>query len=98
MLDRVSVAALAAQAILSVVTVEQFRRRVFPAVGGLRQPEVVMDVWGPLALVLPMLFFIAQTKYSVRGAGWMPVGAPAMCGVLALGAALIGRGSIHRWM
>jgi len=92
MFDRVSIAALAAQATLSIVGVEQFRRRVFPAVNALRQPEIVMDVWGPLSLVLPMLFFIAQTKYSVRGPGWMPIGAPVTCGVFALGVALVRRG------
>lgn len=94
MLDSVSIAALGAQAVLSIIVIEQLRRRVFPATSAMPQPEIVTDVWGPLALVLPMFFFIARTTYSVRGVGWMPIGAPALCGALAVGVTLIGRNGL----
>ena len=72
------------QAALAIVMVEQLRRRVFPAVLRAPQPELVLDVWGPLALVMPMLFFVSRVETTVRGEGWVTAGGPVVVGLLGL--------------
>lgn len=76
------------QAALAIVMVEQLRRRVFPAVLRAPQPELVLDVWGPLALVMPMLFFVSRVETTIRGEGWVMVGGPVVVGLLGLAMAL----------
>lgn len=80
---------LAMQAALTIIGVEQMRRTVLGAVNQLPQPEFVLDLWGPLAVVVPMLFLVGQVGFTVRGVGWMPIGAPIIAAVLALGAAMV---------
>lgn len=80
---------LTAQAALAAITVDQLRRRVFGSQRTATQSVIVVDVWGPVIVCLPMLGFVGQTQESVRGIGWMTVGAPVAAGVLALGAAII---------
>lgn len=70
-------------------------RRVYPAFGQVRQGELVVDVWLPLALVIPLLFTIGGVDGSVREVGWPSLGGPVMCGMIGLAlAATIGRGGI----
>lgn len=58
------------------------------AVHGTATP-LILDVWAPLAIVLPLLVTVLWTGYSVRGAGWPALGGPVTLGLLALGAASI---------
>jgi hypothetical protein len=77
------------QAALAVTGLGLLNRKVFPALRAARQPELIADVWAPLAVVLPMLFLAGRVDMTVRGVGWVPVGGPVCAGVLALGAATL---------
>ena len=82
--------ALMIQALVAAVTVEQLRRNVFPALNQLHAPSLITDVWAPLVLLLPMLFFLSRLRDGdVNGAAWVGVGGPIVCAVIGLGAALI---------
>ncbi|MDY7110239.1 MAG: hypothetical protein SYC29_16540 [Planctomycetota bacterium] len=92
-MDARTVVLLVVQAALAVVALHLLNRRVFPHMRVARQPELVADVWAPLAMVLPLLFLAGRVEATVRGVGWAPIGGPICVGALALGAALItGRG------
>ena len=80
---------LVAQAALAVAGLVALNRRVFPALGMLRQPELVADVWAPLALVLPLVLLCGRVGETVRGVGWAPIGGPVCVGALAVGASMI---------
>ena len=54
-----TVVLLFVQAALAVVALHLLNRRVFPHMRVARQPELVADVWAPLAMVLPLLFLAA---------------------------------------
>jgi hypothetical protein len=82
--------ALATQALFAVMTIDQLRRNIFPALDQLRARALVTDVWSPLAIVLPMLFFLSRTvEGSVAGSAWVGVAGPIACAVVGLGSALI---------
>jgi len=79
---------LVAQATLAVLTIELLRTRVFPVVHRLDTPELVLDVWTPLAVVLPMFFFAGRMTDDVQYEGWVVIGGPITCAILAAGAAV----------
>lgn len=79
---------LAAQVILAALGTELFRLRVLPGLKGLEHPGLVLDVWGPLSLVLPLLFMAGWIDGRVSVAGWPAIGGPVILGVLALALAL----------
>lgn len=82
---------LAVQALLAVATFEVMRTRVLVAVASIDDPALILDVWGPLALIAPMLFFLKRVETSAAGAGWVAFGAPVAIGLAALaGTFLIG--------
>ena len=89
MIDAFPAMLLGLQALLTVLGIELLRRGVLPRLAQLESPALISDVWAPVALVLPMLFFVSRVSDSVEGAGWMIVGGPSICGLLAVGAALI---------
>src|SRR5262245_54658529 len=91
----VSIAMLVVQAGLAIVAIEQLRHRVLPNLDRVAQPELMLEVWVPLALVLPLLFGISRVESNVRGAGWLAVGAPALCAIVAVALAMVvsGRGA-----
>src|SRR5215470_596957 len=80
---------LMAQAALAALGVRMMARLVLPSVTTFSQPALVLDVWGPLALVLPMLAFVRGMGFSVAHGGWPLVGGPAACAMLACGMAVI---------
>jgi hypothetical protein len=79
---------LFAQGAMAILTIELFRTRVFPVVHRIDGPELVLDVWTPIVLVLPMMFFAGRVDHDVRIHGWMVVGGPVVCAIFAAGAAL----------
>jgi hypothetical protein len=86
---------LASQVMLAAVALHVLARRVYPALGQVRQGELVVDVWLPVALIIPLLFMVDGVDGSVRTAGWPSLGGPVLCGLIALAiAAMIGRGGI----
>lgn len=79
----------------AAIALHMLARHVYPALGHVKQGELVVDVWLPLALVIPLLLLIGGVDGSVRDFGWPALGGPVMCGVIGLSlAALIGRGGI----
>src|SRR5438876_1101403 len=80
---------LLAQAFFALVGLRMLIRRVLPELRGFSQPALVLDVWAPLALVLPMLAFVSRVGNSVADDGWMVVGGPMACAALAMGMAMI---------
>jgi hypothetical protein len=88
-MDARTVVLLLVQAALAVVALHLLNRRVFPHMRAARQPELIADVWAPLAMVLPLLFLAGRVGATVRGIGWAPIGGPICAGVLTLGAAMV---------
>ena len=88
MVEWTSILPLAAQAMFAVLMVEQLRRKVFISIDDRAVSALMTDVWAPVAIVLPMMFFTARIHGDVAGAGWMPIGGPVVAAVLALGLAL----------
>jgi hypothetical protein len=84
---------LIVQAMAAIASVQIFRLRIAPNVNRMRDARAVSDAIGPLALALPMIAGGFRTGFDVGGtsgaAGWITVGAPAICGMLALGIAAI---------
>lgn len=96
-MDTRTLVLLIVQAVLAVVALHLLNRRVFPQLRFARHPELVADVWVPLAMVLPMVFLAGHVDSTVRGIGWVPIGGPICAGILAMGAAMVasrGRGHI----
>lgn len=80
---------LGVQALLAVLGMRVMSRRVLPGVHHFSQPGLVLDVWGPLALVLPMLAFVRGMDHSVAREGWIIVGGPMVLVMLAIGMAMV---------
>ena len=78
------------QVALAVAALWLLRARVFPAVREPGHSGLILDVWGPIAVVAPMLFAAGRIDGSVGAVGWTPLGGPVACGVFALGAAMLG--------
>lgn len=90
MVDWTGTIVLAVQALFAVIAIDQLRRHVFPALHLLRARALITDVWAPLAIILPMLFFLARTDQgSVRGAAWIGLGGPIVAALIGLAGALI---------
>lgn len=83
---------LGAQAACAIVTIEQLRRRVFPAVKWLPQPELAVDVWTPLILALPMILRAWRVEGKVASEGWIAFGGPVAAAMMAAGAAMAASG------
>jgi hypothetical protein len=79
----------------AALALHMLARHVYPALGHVRQGELVADVWLPVSLVIPLLFLIGGVDGSVREAGWPALGGPVAVAVIGLAlAAMIGRGGI----
>lgn len=79
----------------AAIALHLLSRQVYPALGQVRHGELIVDVWLPLALVIPLLFMVAGVDGSIRQVGWPVLGGPVMCGVIGLAlAAMIGRRGI----
>jgi len=78
-----------AQVLLMLAALHLLRWHVLPHLAQLSQRALVLDVWGPIAVVLPMLFWMIWVGGSVRGDGWMLLGLPIACGVLACGLVML---------
>ncbi len=77
------------QAALAVVGLQLLRHsaRAATSVGG--DPNVIINVFAPLALVGPMVLLVGRIDGSVHGLGWVPIGGPVACGMFALACAMI---------
>lgn len=81
------------QAALAALAIVCCGRMVLPAMNRLRHPALVLDVWLPVALVLPLMFLAVGVEGSVRGVGWFPIASPVVIGLAAFGGAMLLGGS-----
>lgn len=88
-------AMIAIQVAAAAAALHLLRWHVLPSLARLPHRELIVDVWGPVAIVLPVLFTVAWTGHSVRGDGWVAIGGPVACGMIGLAfAAILGRGAM----
>ncbi len=93
------------QILIALGMVRLLAGRIVPALGSLRQPELVLDVWLPLTFVLPVIILAPGLEGSLRGGGglveevnelapgwigWSGGGAPVVIGMLLVAAGMIG--------
>jgi len=62
---------------------------IAPAVAQLRERRLVLSVWGPIVLILPMLFLVAGAEGSVRGVARLAISGPVLIGMVATVLALL---------
>ena len=72
------------QAALAAAVLHLLRWHVFPRLSSLNQRSLVLDVWAPLAIILPLVMTVAWVGHSVRDSAWPSLGGPVLCGYLAL--------------
>lgn len=80
---------LVVQALIALLGLRWWRQAVLPSLPAVKHPELILDVWGPIALIMPLLFAVRWVGHTVEGAGWLPIGAPILCGGAAAAMALI---------
>ncbi|HRP63883.1 MAG TPA: hypothetical protein PK400_11355 [Phycisphaerales bacterium] len=80
---------LVVQALIAMLGLRWWRQAALPNLPATRHPELILDVWGPIALILPLLFAVRWVGNTVEGTGWLPIGAPILCGAAAAAFALI---------
>jgi hypothetical protein len=79
------VALISIQAVLAIIGLRLFAGGVLPRLHRLRHPQLAIDIWGPLAIIAPMLFMADHVRGELSGAAWIAVGGPMLCAALALG-------------
>jgi len=83
------------QILAAAAALHMLRWHVYPVLGTVRHGELIVDVWLPLAIVIPLMFLIGGIDGKFSEAGWPAVAGPVFCGAGALAiAAIIGRGGI----
>ena len=58
---------------------------------------VLVDIWLPLALVAPLIACAIPVEHTVRGTGWLPIGAPISIALLLGGVALLANRGADRF-
>lgn len=66
------------------------RWHVLPRLVHAGQPQIIVDVWLPVALVMPMIFAVSSIRADARD-GWAAFGGPILCAILAAALAMIAR-------
>jgi hypothetical protein len=87
---------LAAQAIFAVFGLRQLARNVLPELPRMRNSQLILDIWAPLAGVGPMLFLIGRASTSVSGPGWLALDGPLLCAIIGVGLAMTRAGAMRR--
>ncbi|MCZ6834385.1 MAG: hypothetical protein O7G85_01290 [Planctomycetota bacterium] len=79
------------QALLAIIGIRLMLLGVYPRLERIRHPQLVTDIWGPIAIVTPMLVMAGRIDGDVVGIGWIAIGGPLLCAMLALGIGLLAR-------
>lgn len=82
-------AMIAGQLVLVAAALHVWRWYVLPELPRIVQRELIVDVWGPVSLVLPMLFSVVWVGYAIREDGWPLLGVPIVSGLFAVAMAAI---------
>lgn len=73
------------QAFLAVAGLRMMLFRVFPNLSRIHHSALVIDIWGPITIVLPMMVMVGHLDGDVRSSGWVSVGGPLLCAYLTFG-------------
>lgn len=77
------------QSVLAAAGVAVWIALVLPSIAKLSEKRVLIDVWGPLSIVGPVLFAVGMGGESVAGEiGRQPVAVPIVVGMLGFGLAI----------
>lgn len=77
------------QAALAVAGLRMLLLRVFPNLSRIHHPSLVTDIWGPIAIVIPMIVMVGHLDGDMRASGWVSVGGPLLCAYLTFGLILL---------
>ena len=77
------------QVLAAAASVRIFASRIAPNIQLLHKPAGTIDSLGPFALALPLIATGWRAEWDAHGATWIPVGAPVVIAILALGVALL---------
>ena len=87
-----SLLVLPLQALAAAASVRIFAARIAPNIQRLHKPAGTIDSLGPFALALPLIATGWRAEWDAQGATWIPVGAPVVIAILAMGVALLAAG------
>ncbi|MCH8823307.1 MAG: hypothetical protein IH984_07345 [Planctomycetes bacterium] len=77
------------QATLAVVGLELLRRAFRSTCKASSPKGITLDVVLPIAIVFPLALQATRVENSVSGFGWIAIGGPVVCGLVAAGCSLI---------
>ncbi len=87
---------LLVQATLAVIGLELLRNAI-RSTGKAGSPKCIsLDVVLPIAIVIPLALQATRVEDSVSGFGWIAIGGPVVCGLVAAGCSLIVGKSIEK--
>ncbi len=84
-------AMIAIQLVLVALALHLWRWHVLPNLRPLGHRALIVDVWGPMSVVIPLVFTVGWVGYSVRESGWVMLGGPIVCGLFAVAVAAVMR-------
>ena len=77
------------QATLAVVGLELLRKAFRSTLKDDTPKSITLDVILPIAIVLPLALQATRVEASVSGIGWISIGGPVVCGLIAVGCSFI---------
>ena len=80
---------LLVQATLAVVGLELLRKAFRSTLKDDTSKSITLDVILPIAIVLPLALQATRVEASVSGIGWISIGGPVVCGLIAVGCSFI---------
>ncbi|MCH7601885.1 MAG: hypothetical protein IIB54_03875 [Planctomycetes bacterium] len=84
-----SLALILLQTVLVVVSLRLLIGSILPSLRRMRCSDIVLDIWLPISLALPMLVMVGRMHEDAQGVGWVPLGGPLVCGAFGLGMMLL---------
>jgi hypothetical protein len=80
---------LGLQAMLAAAALHLVRWYVLPGLVRARQPQIIVDVWLPVAMAAPFVLAALRLGADVKGIGWTALGGPIVIAMLGAGFAMI---------
>ncbi len=81
--------ALAAQAILAAASLHLVWWHVLPGLARTADARLIVDVWMPVAMAVPLVFVAMTIESDVKGIGWTPLAGPIAVAIASAGFALL---------
>ncbi|MHC5028356.1 MAG: hypothetical protein ACYTGR_16515 [Planctomycetota bacterium] len=80
---------LTLQSTLALAGLALLRHGVLPGLAQMRHPALMLDIWGPMMLVLPLLGLAVTTPATIGAGGWIGLGGPVVVAWLGLATGLL---------